>query len=241
MGTKIDKQSLAAFIDVLDSGAQSLISFEHAVELMTGIGFSCRLACRQEDWRQGISFFGPPSTLAPVEAEIETPVGRQRLTLKQHMSLPSTVSSALGQLESLHRALETIGPDGIDEERRRRLIDEAGEMQRGLLEHGRPNFARSGIFDWPMDRFQLLISDGERSELVTICGPFMALLAGASLADATMPGVNVRDLGEATVKLLMDRTIERGRSIGSGFRAREEGERLSELLREYVAALSPRD
>jgi hypothetical protein len=241
VGTKIDKQSLAAFIDILDSRAQSLISFERAVELMTGIGFSCRLACRQENWHQGISFFGPPGDLAPVETEIETPVGRQRITLERNMSLPSTVSSALAQLRHLRQALETIGADGVDEEQRQRLMYEASEAERGLLENGRPHLERSGIFNWPMDRFQLLISHGKRSELVTICGPVMAMLARASLADSTMPGINVQDLGAATVTLLTDRTIEKGSSIGSGFRAREEGARIAQLLREYVSALSSRD
>ena len=234
MGATIDRKALAVFVEILDSSPASLISFERAVELMTAIGFSCRLACQHEDWRQGISFFGPPGMLAPVEVEVETPVGRQHITLEQSMSLPATIGNALGELRHIREALQQTDNEGVDEERRRHLIEKAREMERGLIENTGP-FQRSGLFKWPMDRFQLQISYGERSELVTICGPLMALLSHSSLADDTVPGVNVRDVARATVKLLMDREIERGRSIGSGFRAREEGAKLAELLREYIA------
>ena len=89
-----------------------------------------------------------------------------------------------------------------------------------------------------MDRFQLVISTGIREESVTVEGRLMAILSRGSLADETQPGVGVRDIAVAAVKLLMDRTIERGHSIGAGFRPREEGAQLAELLREYLASSS---
>jgi hypothetical protein len=88
-----------------------------------------------------------------------------------------------------------------------------------------------------MDRFQLAIANDASQELVTVHGPLMAMLAGGTLASGTQPGVEVRDIGVATVNLLMNRTIERGRSIGAGFRAREESAHAAELLREHLRSI----
>ncbi len=238
MSSPVDKEALAAFVDLLDTQPQSLISFERAVQLMTQIGFSCRLACQLETWNQSVRFCAPPSDLAPVEAEIETPLGPQHVTLEQRMSLPAAVESAVQALDRLvHHFIELEAKGDLGLAQRGELVNRAEMMRRTLMDDGVWRLQRSGSFKWPMDRFQLLIGHGECSELVTVYGPFMAVLARASLADETQPAVGVRNVAEAVAKLLTGRTIERGRSIGAGFLAREEGQQLAELLREYLLSL----
>ena len=206
MTSTINRDALAAFVDLLDNKPQSLISFEHAVQLMTQIGFSCRLACQIENWNQSVRFFGPPSALAPVEAEVETPLGSQHITLEQYMSLPQAVHSALEEMHQILHQLRELEAKGLETAQCQELMKRAQVMERDIVD-GPGRFQRSGSFEWPMDRFQLLIEYGDRAEVVTICGPFMAVLSRASLADETEPGVGVSDIAKATVKLLMDRTI----------------------------------
>jgi hypothetical protein len=236
MTSNINKEALTAFVDVVDEHSQGLIPFERAVQLMTAIGFSCRLACQMEKWHQSITLNAPPSTLSPVEAEIHTPWGDQNIELEQRSSLPRVVENALSELRHI---LDIIGrgeSHSATTDQRQEFVVRAREMERTVIENSL-QFARSGSFNWPMDRFQLRIELGERSELVTVFGPCMAALARASVADETVPGVSTRDLAKATVKLLIGRTIEPGSSIGAGFRAREESVQAANLLREYAGSL----
>jgi hypothetical protein len=195
MTPTVDKEALAAFVDLLDEQPQSLISFERAVQLMTQIGFSCRLACQLETRNQSVRFCAPPSDLIPVEAEVETPLGLQRISLEQRMSLPAAVESAVQALDSLvHHFRELEAKGGLELAQREELVNRTEMMRQSLMDDGVWRFQRSGSFTRPMDRFQLLIGHGECSELVTLYGPFLAVLARASLADDTKPAVGVRTL-----------------------------------------------
>jgi hypothetical protein len=237
MTSNINKEALTAFIDIVEEHSQGLITVERAVELTTSIGFSCRLACQMENWHQSVTFIAPPSTLSPVEAEIHTPWGDQNIELEQRSSLPRVVENALSELRHILEVISRGEGDGATTDQRQEFVVRAREMERTVVENSL-QFSRSGSFNWPMDRFQLRIELGERSALVTVFGPCMAALARASLADATAPGVGVSDVAEAAVKLLLDRTIERGSSIGAGFRAREESLQAAHLLREYLGSLT---
>jgi hypothetical protein len=235
MTSTIDKLALAKFIELLENDAQSFISFERAVQVMSDVGFSCRLACQSEHWQQTVSFLAPPSNLVPIEADIETPFGTQRVALEPRMSLPHQVQGALNEIRYVVETAERLEAQG-DTGQGGELVERARLLEKDLIE-GTVRLQRSGTFQWSMDRFQLLISSGVRDELVTVKGPLMAMLSHGTLVDDAKPGVSVRDIAAATVKLLMDRTIERGASIGAGFRAREEGAQLAELLREFLAAI----
>jgi hypothetical protein len=235
MTSNINRQALVTFVELLEAAPQSFTSYERAVELLSSVGFSCQLACRSEEWRQIVTFLAPPSTLLPVEAKVETPFGTQQLVLEPSMSLPQHVNQAFSNLGHLVDALRHAeGPEVSS--LRNKIAESAHALQSQLAELGR--LERAGVFPWPLERFELAISNGAREERVAVRGPLMAALGHGFLSDESRPGVAVCDLASAMVKLLMDRTIERGRSAGAGFLAREEGMKFAELLREHLALTS---
>jgi hypothetical protein len=232
----INREGLAALIDVIDEGPTSFISYERAGQLLSAVGLSYRLACHTENWEQSITFCGPPSSLVPAEAEIETPFGHQSLTPQQYAQLPKVVQSALEQLSHVFGAIKAVYEPGLGLGPQKELVDRARQAEEDLR-RGLGVVQRTFSFRWPMDRFQLLVEYGDRSAHITICGPLMALLREGFLSDPTSPGVGVLDMAEAAVKVLMDRTLKPSTFHSTANRMRDEAKQAVDLLRDYLASI----
>ena len=235
MFTDAEREGLRIVVSLLEGQPQDVITYERVVDVLSAAGFSCRLRCASERRRQSISILAPLQSLAPLEADIETPFGRQTLVLERQSSLPRTVESALQQIDYIRRMVGSQTEPGAADELKRHVDD----LTRVVIEESL-RFTRSGEFEWPMDRFEVEIRRGDKSQEVRVFGPNLARLAHAWLPTDTTPGVAVSEVGEAVVKVLLARAVDDGGLVGAGFRAQHKSAQAARLLGEFLESLSER-
>jgi len=230
MTLQINKSALIHFAEVVEEQPTDLVALERISELTTAIGFKCRLASAVQTWKQQLTVEGPPSTLSPLEVQIDTPWGEQQVELEPRLHPSTKVHEALNAfhhiVEMLDRCRELHAPDP-------QLVDRARELERVLLGESL-RFARSGTFDWPMERFQVRLEWGNHFELVTIMGPRTAILADAFVSDPTSPGIPLRDVAMAVLKLLTGRILERSAFLATNNCVRDEARRAAAALKELA-------